>query len=70
MRNHRVTAPLVLVRILRRLWDEGHLKDMIFLTEADFPGDGVVHVRGHSDSSGEMEWRTAYWDEEWDVAGR
>lgn len=69
MRNRRVTAPLVLTRILRRLWDEGYLKDVSYLTEAYFWGDDQINVRGHSDSSGEMEWRRVHWDEDWDIAG-
>ena len=37
MRNRRVTAPLVLVRILSRLQKEGHAKDISFIAEAYFP---------------------------------
>ena len=70
MRKLRVTAPLVLTRILHRLWVEGHAKDVSYLTEAYFPDDGTLVVRGHFDSSGELEWRTAYWDEDWDIDGR
>lgn len=69
MRNRRVTAPLVLVRILSRLQKEGHAKDISFIVEAYFPDDGTVSIRGHSDSSGEMEWRSVHWDEDWDIAG-
>ena len=69
MRNRRVTAPLVLTRILRRLWDEGYLKNVSYLTEAHLWGDDQITVRGHSDSSGEMEWRSVHWDEDWDIAG-
>ena len=68
MRNRRVTAPLVLTRILRRLWDEGYLKDVSYLTEAHLWGDEIT-VRGHSISSGETEWRSVHWDEDWDIAG-
>ena len=69
MRNGRVTAPLVLTRILRRLWDEGHLLDVGYLEEAYFPYDGAVHVRACSNLTRELEWRTAYWDVDWDIAG-
>ena len=69
MRNRRVTAPLVLTRILRHLWDEGCLKDVSYLTEAHLWGDDQITVRGHSVYSGEMEWRSVHWDEDWDIAG-
>ena len=69
MRNRRVTAPLTLVRILSRLQKEGHAKDISFIAEAYFPDDGTVSIRGHSVYSGEMEWRSVHWDEDWDIAG-
>lgn len=69
MRNRRVTAPLVLTRILRRLWDEGYLKDVSYLTEAYFGGDDTVRVRACSNLTRELEWRTAYWGGDWDIAG-
>lgn len=67
MRKLRVTASLVLTRILRRLWDEGHLLDVGYLEEAYFPYEGTVHVRACSATTHELEWRTAYWDEDWYV---
>ena len=68
MRNrHRVTAPLVLTRILSRLWGEGGLKDVSYLEEAYFPDDGTVNVKAYSNFTGRLEWRTAYWDEAWDA---
>lgn len=69
MRNRRVTAPLVLTRILRRLWDEGYLKDVSYLTEAYFGGDDQINVRGYSTVTRELEWRSVHWDEDWDIAG-
>ena len=63
----RITAPMNLVRILSRLQKEGHAKGVSYLTEAYFPDDGTVVVRGHFDSSGELEWRSVYWDEAWDA---
>lgn len=69
MRNRRVTAPLVLTRILRRLWDEGYLKDVGYLEEAYFPDDGTVNVKAYSNFTGGLEWRMVHWDEDWDIAG-
>lgn len=70
MRNRRVTAPLVLTRILHRLWVNGLLLDVLYLTEAYFPDDGTVNVKAYSTFTGGLEWRTVYWDEDWDIAGR
>ena len=67
MRNRRVTAPLVLTRILSRLWDERSLLDVDYLEEAYFPDDGTVNVKAYSFVTRELEWRTAYWDEAWDA---
>ena len=70
MRNRRrVTAPLVLTRILSRLWDERSLLDVDYLEEAYFPGNDTVRVRACSNLTRELEWRTAYWDEDWGIAG-
>lgn len=69
MRNRRVTAPLVLTRILRRLWDGGYLKDVGYLEEAYFPDDGTVNVKAYSSFTGGLEWRMVHWDEDWDIAG-
>ena len=67
--RHRVTAPLVLTRILSRLWGEGGLKDVSYLEEAYFPDDGTVNVKAYSNFTGGLEWRMVHWDEDWNIAG-
>ena len=45
------------------------MKDVGYLEEAYFPDDGTVNVKAYSNFTGRLEWRTAYWDEDWDIAG-
>ena len=66
----RITAPLVLTRILRRLWDERGLLDVDYLEEAYFPSSDKVRVRAYSFVTRGLEWRTAYWDEDWNIDGQ
>lgn len=66
----RVTAPLVLARVLHRLWDSGHLTDVTHLEEAYFPSSDKVRVRAYSFVTRGLEWRTAYWDEDWNIDGQ
>lgn len=70
MRNRQITVPLVLTRILHRLWDEGCMKDVTYLTEAYFPDDDTVQIRGYSEAFHKMQWRVAFWDKDWDIDGR